>query len=260
YNDWNYTFTDLPKFAGGEEINYSVTENSVANYSASIESVGDGFVITNSHTPEETSATVTKGWKDKKDKYDSRPGSVEVQLLADGEVYGDPVTLSDDNYWTHTWEELSVNDNGEPITYSVEELDIPEGYKSIVKDKNHGNIIVINDYTPEDPETPGTEEPDTPEDPETPGTEEPDTPETEDTGTHEDSETPETEDTGTPEDSETPETEDPGTPEDSETPETEDPGTPEDSETPETEDPGAPEDSETPETEDPGAPEDSSDE
>src|SRR5699024_2236906 len=180
--------------------------------------------------------------KDKKDKYDSRPGSVEVQLLADGEVYGDPVTLSDDNYWTHTWEELSVNDNGEPITYSVEELDIPEGYKSIVKDKNHGNIIVINDYTPEDPETPGTEEPDTPEDPETPGTEEPDTPETEDPGTPEDSETPETEDPGTPEDSETPETEDPGTPEDSETPETEDPGTPEDSETPETEDPGAPED------------------
>src|SRR5699024_6318092 len=235
-----------PKFADGEEINYSVTENSVANYSASIESVGDGFVITNSHTPEETSATVTKGWKVKKDKYDSRPGSVEVQLLADGEVYGDPVTLSDDNYWTHTWEELSVNDNGEPITYSVEELDIPDGYKSIVKDKNHGNIIVINDYTPEDPETPGTEDPDTPEDPETPGTEDPDTPE--------DPEKPRTEDQDTPKDPETPGKEEPDThkdtetPEDPETPGTEDPDTPEDPETPGTED------SETSETEDPGTP------
>lgn len=185
-NDWNYTFADLPKFAEGEEINYSVTENSVANYSASIESDDDGFVITNSHTPEETSATVTKGWKDKKDKYDSRPDSIEVQLLADGEIHGDSVTLSDDNNWTHTWNGLAVNDNGEPITYSVEELDIPEGYKSIVKDKDHGNIIVINDYTPEDPETPGTEDPGTPEtedgedpptdspDKETPGTDEKD--------------------------------------------------------------------------------------
>ncbi|WP_194215954.1 Cna B-type domain-containing protein, partial [Streptococcus ruminantium] len=53
-NDWKYTFTDLPKYANGKEIVYTVTENAVDNYTTTI----DGHNITNSYTPGQTSLTV----------------------------------------------------------------------------------------------------------------------------------------------------------------------------------------------------------
>src|SRR5699024_9111715 len=59
-NDWQHTFDDLPKFANGEKIQYSVTENAVAEYSTSIETsaveTGLTSVVTNTYTPEETTA------------------------------------------------------------------------------------------------------------------------------------------------------------------------------------------------------------
>ncbi|WP_462421871.1 Cna B-type domain-containing protein [Salinicoccus sp. Marseille-QA3877] len=183
-NEWQYTFTDLPVNASGEAINYTVTENAVTDYSTSIAQNDDGVnVITNTYTPGETSVTVTKGWKDKKNK-DARPDSIEVQLTADGEEAGKAVTLSAENNWTHTWDGLAENNDGTAIEYSVEELNIPEGYKAFVKDDNHGNIIVINSYTTEDDETPEPgkdpeapsegKDPEDPKDEGTPGTEDED--------------------------------------------------------------------------------------
>ncbi|MDQ8770040.1 Cna B-type domain-containing protein, partial [Streptococcus ruminantium] len=46
-NNWTYTFTNLPKYANGKEIVYTVTENAVDNYTTTI----DGHNITNSYTP-----------------------------------------------------------------------------------------------------------------------------------------------------------------------------------------------------------------
>ena len=59
-NDWNYSFTDLPKYAGGNEITYSVTENAVEDYQTLV----NGYDITNSYTPGKTSVSVTKAWDD----------------------------------------------------------------------------------------------------------------------------------------------------------------------------------------------------
>ncbi|MDQ8775751.1 Cna B-type domain-containing protein, partial [Streptococcus ruminantium] len=53
--NWTYTFTNLPKYANGKEIIYTVTENAVDNYTTTI----DGHNITNSYTPGQTSLTVT---------------------------------------------------------------------------------------------------------------------------------------------------------------------------------------------------------
>lgn len=54
-NKWTYTWKDIPKMAGGKEIEYTVKETAVPDgYEALIE--GDakkGYTITNSHTPEE---------------------------------------------------------------------------------------------------------------------------------------------------------------------------------------------------------------
>jgi len=47
---WTYTFTGLPRYAGGNEITYTVAEGKVAGYTTVIE----GYAITNTHIPEET--------------------------------------------------------------------------------------------------------------------------------------------------------------------------------------------------------------
>lgn len=58
------------------------------------------------------------------------PESIDVQLLRDGKAYGDAVTLSTENDWTYTWEQLE-----DGYDWSVKEVDEPGGY--VVKvDKN----------------------------------------------------------------------------------------------------------------------------
>src|SRR5699024_10468753 len=114
-DNWSYSFTDLPKYEDGVEIIYTVTENTVEGYTPEI----DGYDITNYYTPGETSVTVTKHWDDMNNDHGTRPEAIEVQLTADGEVYGNPVELSEDNNWTHTWTELAEKKDGEAIVYSV---------------------------------------------------------------------------------------------------------------------------------------------
>src|SRR5699024_7657312 len=94
-DSWKYSFTDLPKYNAGEEIVYTITENSVEEYTTEI----DGTDIINHHTPGQTSATVTKHWDDANNQDGIRPESIEVQLTADGEAYGEPVELSSENNW-----------------------------------------------------------------------------------------------------------------------------------------------------------------
>src|SRR5699024_6866406 len=76
-----YSLTDLPKFENGEEINYTVQEDEVDDYSTEI----DGFNITNSYTPEQTSINVVKAWDDANNQDGKRPNKITVKLLANGE-------------------------------------------------------------------------------------------------------------------------------------------------------------------------------
>ena len=54
---------------------------------------------------------MTKVWKDNNNAAKIRPASIKVQLFADGIAEGDPVTLSAENGWAHTWTDLCVNKN-----------------------------------------------------------------------------------------------------------------------------------------------------
>ena len=83
--NWEYSFADLPKYEGGKEIEYIVTENTVKGYSTDIK----GYEIKNSYTPKKTSVTVTKRWNDGNDKDKIRPESIKVQLYANGEKKGE---------------------------------------------------------------------------------------------------------------------------------------------------------------------------
>src|SRR5699024_6766707 len=112
-DNWNYVFEGLPKFAAGEEITYTVTEDTVEGYTPNI----DGYDITNSYTPEERSVTVTKAWDDANNQDGKRSESIEVQLFANDDEHGEPVALSDENDWTYTWTGLAVN---EPVGNEIE--------------------------------------------------------------------------------------------------------------------------------------------
>ncbi|BDD43194.1 Cna B-type domain-containing protein [Streptococcus ruminantium] len=146
-NNWTYTFTNLPKYANGKEIVYTVTENAVDNYTTTI----DGHNITNSYTPGQTSLTVTKIWKDNNNQDGKRPGSIQVQLYANGEKLGEPITLTADNKWTHTWTGLDKKANQKDIVYTVKEVSVVDGYTASVGKVENGNVTITNTYKPTTP-------------------------------------------------------------------------------------------------------------
>lgn len=140
-DNWAYNFTEKPKYQDGKEILYTITEDTVPDYNTII----DGFNVTNSYTPGQTSVTVTKNWVDDNNNDQIRPDQIKVQLLADGKVQGDPVVLNQASQWQYTWNHLPEKANGQDIVYSVEEVKV-DGYTSTVNDKDKGNIILTNTH------------------------------------------------------------------------------------------------------------------
>lgn len=148
-NNWAYSFTDLPKYDNdGNPIGYSVTEDAVGEYATKIDADG---TITNSYTPGKTSVSVSKVWDDADNQDGVRPDSVKVQLKAYGEAVGEPVVLNADNKWTHTWTDLFINDNKDKkkIEYTVEEVDVPQGYEVKVEGDAQKGYTVTNTHVPE---------------------------------------------------------------------------------------------------------------
>lgn len=139
-NTWTYTFTNLPKYYKGKEIQYSVTEEAVKNYTPTLTGgkvvAADGaegkanesgesdkadetsesgqnaeswaYTLTNTYTPGHTSHSVHKVWKDYGDS-SKRPKAVYATLYANGQPTGKTVALSDDNNWQYTFTDLDEN-------------------------------------------------------------------------------------------------------------------------------------------------------
>ena len=123
--DWTATFKDMPKYANGEEIEYTITENAVSGYETKIAgSVENGFTVTNTHEPEMTKLDVQKFWDDENDKHDTRADSVKITLYANGKSTGKTVTLNEKNQWFDSFENLPKYDNGKEIKYTVKEASL----------------------------------------------------------------------------------------------------------------------------------------
>ena len=141
---WSHTFTNLPVYKNGQKIIYTVTEDTVANYSTAI----DGTTITNTYKPGKTSLTVTKKWDDAENQDGLRPKTIKVQLYADGQEIGKVVELSEDNKWTYTFSELDEKKDGKAVQYTVKETEVPEGYTQTVEATNPGQVVITNSHTP----------------------------------------------------------------------------------------------------------------
>ena len=141
---WSHTFTNLPVYKNGQKIIYTVTEDTVANYTATI----DGTTITNTYKPGKTSLTVTKKWDDVENQDGLRPKTIKVQLYADGQKLGKEVELSEDNKWSYTFSDLDEKKDGKNIQYTVKETKVPEGYTQTVEVTNPGQVVISNTHTP----------------------------------------------------------------------------------------------------------------
>ena len=135
---WNYSFTNLPKFANGQEIAYTVSETPVEDYTTTY----DGYDITNSYTPGQTSATITKIWADADNQDGIRPESITVTLLADGKETETTATLNAANNWTETITGLPEKANGKTIEYTWAEKDLPDGYE-LTDNSTDGTVTTL---------------------------------------------------------------------------------------------------------------------
>ena len=122
-NDWTYTWQDL-----SDADLWNVTEELVAGYDLNgiaVETANNGdltFTIENERIVNNLSITVTKEWvKGEKNKKITFPTSVKVMLYKDGQKY-ETVTLSADNQWKYTWDDLT-----DEHQWTIEEK-VPNGY------------------------------------------------------------------------------------------------------------------------------------
>lgn len=152
---WELTFKNLPKTdANDNEYVYSVKERAIDGYAATVTgSQEGGFEIKNALN---TSVTVTKAWDDANDQDGIRPNSVQVQLYANGEPSGDPVTLDEGSSWTHTWTNLFQKEGGQDVAYTVQEVGAPSGYTVSVSGDATSGFTVTNSRTPETTSVPVT--------------------------------------------------------------------------------------------------------
>ncbi len=147
---WTYTFEDLPKFKGGEAIEYEVTETAVSGYTTEIAEKDGVVVITNTHTPETTDITVNKVWKDNDDQDGIRPETITVSVTAKGAkeaVATAQLKADEDGKWTYTFEDLPKFKGGEAIEYEVTETAV-SGYTTEIAEKD-GVVTITNTHTPE---------------------------------------------------------------------------------------------------------------
>lgn len=137
-NDWKYESKALPKYAAGQEITYTVSEEAVPGYTSKVE----GYSITNSYTPETTTVSGSKTWEDGDNQDGKRPASITVNLLADGQKVNTQ-TVGEAEGWSYNFTGLPVYKDGQRITYTVTEEAVP-GYST-----NLNGYNITNSYTPE---------------------------------------------------------------------------------------------------------------
>jgi len=137
-NEWKYESKALPKYAAGQEITYTVSEEAVPGYTSKV----DGYNITNSYTPETTTVSGSKTWEDGDNQDGKRPASITVNLLANGQKVNTQ-TVGEAEGWSYNFTGLPVYKDGQRITYTVTEEAVP-GYST-----NLNGYNITNSYTPE---------------------------------------------------------------------------------------------------------------
>ena len=139
--NWSKTFDNLPVNANGEEIEYTVDEETVTEgYGKTV----NGMTVTNSHTPATIDIPVTKVWND--NDYIEARKTITVELWADGSKTGKTIDIKSANEWKGTFKGLPKYKAGEEITYTIKEKAVDRYVtESITGDSTNG-FTITNKY------------------------------------------------------------------------------------------------------------------
>lgn len=139
-------FKDLDHYKDGNEIKYTVTEDEIPQYTTSIAVNGNVVTVTNTHIPEITLRNISVVWDDNNDQDGLRPDTVSVKLKGN-DKFIDSSELNEDVKWKHSFTKLPVRENGNEITYTAEENEIP-GYTTSIEKTDTGYVFT-NTHIPE---------------------------------------------------------------------------------------------------------------
>lgn len=139
-------FKDLDHYKDGNEIKYTVTEDEIPQYTTSIAVNGNVVTVTNTHIPEITLRNISVVWEDNNDQDGLRPDTVSVKLKGN-DKFIDSSELNEDVEWKHSFTKLPVRENGNEISYTAEENEIP-GYTTSIEKTDTGYVFT-NTHIPE---------------------------------------------------------------------------------------------------------------
>ena len=139
-------FKDLDRFKDGTEIKYTVTEDEIPQYTTSIVTNGNVVTVTNTHIPEITLRNISVVWEDNNDQDGIRPDTVNIKLKGNDKLV-DSSELNEDVKWKHSFTNLPVRENGNEISYTAEENEIP-GYTTTIEKTDTGYVFT-NTHIPE---------------------------------------------------------------------------------------------------------------
>ena len=141
--NWKYSFNNLPKYKDGKEIEYTISEEPVKDYTTEV----DKFNVKNTHKPEITKVEGSKTWDDADNQDGVRPESITINLMANGKKV-DTVTITAKDEWKYSFENLPKFEAGKEIVYTVTEEAV-EGYTTEINGFN-----IKNTHKPEKPNKP----------------------------------------------------------------------------------------------------------
>lgn len=139
-------FKDLDHYKNGTEIKYTVTEDEIPQYTTSIAVNGNVVTVTNTHIPEITLRNISVIWEDNDDQDGIRPDAVNIKLKGNDKLV-DSSELNEDVKWKHSFTKLPVRENGNEISYTAEENEIP-GYTTTIEKTDTGYVFT-NTHIPE---------------------------------------------------------------------------------------------------------------
>ena len=143
-NDWKGSFDKLIEYKDGKRIAYTVEElDPGQNYQVTVSgSMDEGFVVTNSRSPETLEVSGKKTWDDAENQDGFRPEAITVRLFA-GEEEVDVKQVTAGDGWAWTFENLPKYSKGALIDYMIRE-DLVDQYSSEIK-----GYDLINRHEPE---------------------------------------------------------------------------------------------------------------
>ena len=149
-NSWRETVTNLPTKWGDEDITYAWEEVVPSGYTMAPSTEDDTTTITNTHTPETTSAGIRKIWKDNNNADHTRPENLEVTLYADG-AEKQTLTLTntattDTAAWCGIVNDLPKYKDGREIQYTWTEAAPGDGYTLTKTSVSGGVTTFTNTY------------------------------------------------------------------------------------------------------------------